>query len=233
MVIWSTCNGIGTPIVAAMRAIKKLEQQGVILRVTQCHIWEIDQEANNRCEAMLRFHEVPGHIVFHGDVKSFPSVAQLQTRRNDVVHLVLTGTPCQAISRAAKMSAHRTKFGLHAAPSNIWHGVFHGIKQLQQQVGQANMIVFSENVIPANGRDLAELDAQAGFRCTMAPDLMEGNSRPRFLWTSLPLPKMQVPSRNEESRCPPCLRTCFPQMFGILPTNLRCQSRIDRLFLTV
>ena len=213
IIIWSLCNGIGTPIVAALLAVRELIPKRVILRIVHCHIWEIDEEANRRSKAVLANHLLPGTVTYHGDLKTFPSVAAQQSFDPLTLHLVLTGTPCQAISRAAKMAVHRNRFGLHASPSNLWHVAYEGICVLKDMVKLQQLIVFSENVIPAHGDDLKELDAQAGFRSTMFPTQQEGNSRPRLVWTSVPLPVMEIPQRVFGLQDTPRLRACFPRLF--------------------
>ncbi len=88
VVVWSLCNGIGTPIVAALMAIRDLFPLGVVLRIVHCHIWEIDEQANRRCRAVLANHLVPGRVTYHGDLQTFSSIAAQQSFDPQTLHLV-------------------------------------------------------------------------------------------------------------------------------------------------
>jgi hypothetical protein len=105
----------------------------------------------------------------------------------DCYFFILTGTPCQAISRGARLTGRR-KFGLHAMPSKLWHVAYAGIYHLQILIGIARLITFSENVIPGNAADLKELDEQSGFRYSMDSTPNEGIARQRYLWSNRKIP---------------------------------------------
>ena len=194
----------------------------------------------------------PGHISFEGDLHGFPQLIMHLFLNNewkewtkDCYFLILTGTPCQSISRGARLTGRR-KFGLHVMPSKLWHVAYAGIYHIQILIGIARLITFSENVIPGNAADLKELDEQSGFRYKMDSTPNEGIARQRYLWSNRKIPfviKLPRDMTTDRSEMPPrytfatplglkgipALRACFPNLFWEYVFDPKTMSRQDNI----
>ena len=175
IIIISACNGIGLPILVLSTALIKLEKQfrtGFNINIIETHIFEISTDASKICTDILNAIKFPGVTYFQGDMNNYPQfVGNLMNKikqpgYQDVIFIVLSGTPCQAISRAAR-KPYRTRFGIHAAPSNIWWKFYEGYTMMLKAVKHHRILNFCENVQPACNDDTSTLDQTAGFRSTM------------------------------------------------------------------
>ena len=234
VLVFSICNGIGTPLLALLDAIKAFNSASTVFHLQIAHtiIFEILDSSNRICQDLTRLAFYPNSLQFMGNVDGFPAYVEhifanslWQNFLATALVVVLTGTPCQSISRGARLT-NRRWFGLHAAPSNVWHAAHHGLVNLHRFLGYKRLITMCENVIPFNSIDLNHLDRTAGFRQDMNPLVEDGITRPRFAWTST---KVQFLKPWEQiilhfARLPPgwkynmtvafpTLRACFPFLF--------------------
>lgn len=249
LLVFSLCNGIGTPLVALIQAVLAFNALSGTHHITIDHtiVYEIMESSCKLCAEFLRAAHYPNSIQYMGDMSGFPDYAEhifhSEYWRFFLTYatiLVLTGTPCQSISRAAGMTKRRW-FGIHAHPSNIWHLAHCGIVNLSKFAGLNKLLVFAENVIPFNQADLNHLDMTAGFRTKLEPMKHDGNTRPRLAWTSVKLPDCINLMKNEQNYflLPPgwkynmqfvfpTLRAIFPVLFWRWcqdPTDLTDQDR--------
>ena len=209
-----------------MDAINKLPQVGINAVIIHTIIFEIDPIASKFCEAIHQQVGYPGPVQSAGSVDNMARIVkELCHHIQDTNHqffgalvVILTGTPCQSISRAATRAANRVRFGLHAEPSNTWFKVHEAIHSIACHLHPAQYMVFCENVVPAMIEDLQILDSTAGFRKTMTTRY-QGLVRQRYCWTSLkfvPWDTNPVPMRLPEgwtflnSKAPPSPRAVFP-----------------------
>ena len=235
--VYSLCNGIGNPLLALQRAVEDLELTGSRVRIHSTFIFEKDDDVNKMCKHALLAHAYPGKVHWLGDLTQFPNHASnLKVQSTSTWHyriIVLTGTPCKSISRGCRMNRNRTRFGIHASPSNLWWLAHQGITDLQVEHGRY-LLTFIENVVPME-RDLAILDRAAGFRHNMHVPTSAGAPRDRFFWSNwrfvIPNPshlesgprvgileptRTRLPAGFQYSSSSgqlPCLRAIFPKLF--------------------
>ena len=62
LVVYSLCNGIGTPLLALLWAIQHLDPDSVEVRIHTTFIYEIDATANTLNNALLVHQNYPGHV---------------------------------------------------------------------------------------------------------------------------------------------------------------------------
>ena len=232
LVVYSLCNGIGTPLLALLWALQHLDPDSVEVRIHTTFIYEIDPTANALNNALLTNANYPGQIQHCGSITEFArdvhQHAGLFVHASFIV-LVLSGTPCKSISRGCVRTTRR-RFGLHASPSNLWFAAHSGLVALQERLGD-RLITFAENVIPGSTTDLHILDATAGIRTTMQVPPAQGASRQRYAWTNVRITsiirsnhtdedhdnhRLRLPpgwQYNSPTRPLPCLRAIFPRLF--------------------
>ena len=235
--VYSLCNGIGNPLLALQRAVEDVELTGTRIRIHSTFIFEKDENVNKMCQHTLIAHGYPGQVHWLGDLIHFPNHAStfpFQSNHGWQYRIiVLTGTPCKSISRGCRLNRSRTRFGIHASPSNLWWIAHRGIVHLQYEHGRY-LLTFIENVVPME-KDLAILDKTAGFRHSMRVPSSAGAPRDRLLWSNwqftIPAPchlvPVQKPGLQDSSRTQlpagfqyssptgqlPCLRAIFPKLF--------------------
>ena len=249
LLVFSLCNGIGTPLVALLRAVLDFNRHSEFFHILIDHtiVYEISAQSNELCKQLLIAARYPNSIQHMRDMAGFPEYAKhifqsfyWKTFLSYATVVILTGTPCQSISRAAGMTK-RKWFGLHAQPSNVWHLAHSGIVVVATHIGTDRLLVFAENVIPFNALDLRHLDLTAGFRSNLEPMKHDGNTRPRYAWTSVLISgKMQrLEGEQDLFQLPegwkfnmqyafPTLRAIFPWLFWQWsqdPTDLTDQDR--------
>ena len=194
----------------------------------------------------------PGMIQYQGDMHSLPCFVEhlfesqsWQSFLTVATIIVLAGTPCQSISRGSRLTG-RTRFGLHAMPSRLWHLHHQALYKIAQRLPSSRFLFMSENVIPANQSDRQELQRTAGFESEMCAVQTDGMTRPRLAWTSVCSDLLRVDFEPDSpvfdnSRLPvpwqynhalglvfPTLRAVFPRLMWQYATNRGQMSEMDR-----
>ena len=250
--VYSLCNGIGSPLLAIQWAVesfnftKSVEEQP--LEIHSTFIFETSPAANKASTAILHYTKYPGTVEYLGNLSGFHQHAvQLPLaipEGKPYRILVVSGTPCKSISYACTKSPNRTRFGIHADPSNIFWMAQAGLNRLYEDHDHW-MWSFAENVIPGSSVDLHELDANLGYRYRMDVPLALGAPRKRYFWTSYRAepPPVPVPATDSQGRYRlpsgwnypdkslglPCVRAIFPYLFWNFAQSPEEMTPADRM----
>ena len=179
MMVVSICDGTGLPLLSLLAAIHKLKQKNIHITIVSTFIFEKNADSAKMCRKLREIIQYPGIVTEYQEAETYRTFANTMHIPDNTVVFCMTGTPCTSISRGAKFATRCNNYGIHGSPSNVWWHVHAGHAALPQRIHH-KLIVFGENVVPANHLDLQELDATAGYRNLMTTLAGEGASRARM-----------------------------------------------------
>ena len=106
----SICNGIAIPVLALQHAIIDVTNSfpEYSYRITHTVIIEIDEQANNIAEEIMKAHNYPGQIFLVKDAADLEKWCMDNIFSNRLINVadytvvILSGTPCKSISYGCK-----------------------------------------------------------------------------------------------------------------------------------